>query len=149
MAKTIVSKAVATKRRGTKSRMSDEDAEQILADAMKLPAELSCEEMDELERWWELERPNRRCALIYLTRPFKWVRKKTESSREFAVTLASIGELLNEQLANYKRLVEMLERAQARMILALACRRDMEAVLEDGKKSILRGDDASVADSSR
>jgi hypothetical protein len=124
-------------------QLSNRDANRLLMKMMKLPAELSMEEMDAIEQWWESERINRRLALIFLTKPFKWIRRKTETDRKFAVNMSSVYHVLGEQLENYKNVGELLERIQVRMMFAMACRKDMDNVLEEGKKSIVRREEAN------
>ena len=79
----------------------------------------------------------RRCALGVATMggPFF---KEFENDREKAVLMAGVLSVTGDQIRILKHAVDVFERVQARLMVALAVRPDMDAVIADGEKTLER-----------
>jgi len=117
-------------------QMSSEDfAESILVKLETEEAALTCEEMDIIEQFWRDDMRNRRCALVFLTKPFSEIREQIESDRGFAVCAAAAMDCIEPD--RYQTIANLLRDVQRRLMVAVACREDMEEVLEEAKEGIV------------
>ena len=110
---------------------SEEFADSLLAKLETEEAALTTEEMDIIERFWRDDIRNRRCALIFLTKPFSKSREQIENDRGFAVSAATVMECIEPD--RYEVISDLLHDAHRRLMAALACREDMEEIMKEAK----------------
>lgn len=115
--------------------MTDKKIDQLFSAVESEGALISCEDMDRLERYWEDDRATRRCSLIMLTKPFKELQSLVESDRGFALAMAATYDTLDTFA--YESLSQTITKAHANMMLLLACREDMEALLAEARSQRL------------
>lgn len=113
------------------SMNQDEFANNLLAKMEGEEAILTCEEMDIIEKFWDVDRRNRRCSLVMLTKPFSWLREQVENDDDFAQSVAAMNVCLDA--SKYEQIANLLHDAQRRLMCAIACREDMSALLDKAK----------------
>ena len=109
----------------------DEFAEKITALAEHKGPALTVEDMDAVERVWETQMPMRRCALVMMTKPFAWLCEQVETDRHFALTVAEVYRALCDGAGFYQEVADLMTQTQAKMMLALCVREDMDALLAE------------------
>jgi hypothetical protein len=95
------------------------------------PPLLSFEDMDKLERWWRDGVRRRRCSLILLTTPAKELVEKVQKDRGFAVAVADVLDGIKDLTNVAQELTELFNAVEARTILALAAREDMQEIMDE------------------
>ncbi|MEW8548577.1 MAG: hypothetical protein AB2693_34175 [Candidatus Thiodiazotropha sp.] len=101
----------------------------------KLKAEGPVFTIDDLGRFEDRLHKNaatRRAALAVLTKPFSEIQEMIENNRDFAVATADILTCTDPEL--YQATHDLLENARTRMVLLLACREDMEEIIEEAER---------------
>jgi hypothetical protein len=88
---------------------------------------------------------NRRMALMYLSKPFAETAKSIREDRNLAVAFAALDGALEDSIAKYQNLVEILSMAQTRLKLAFCQREDMQEVVAEGHASLTTNPDYSKA----
>lgn len=78
----------------------------------------------------------RRVALALAAMPGGELIQKIDSDREFAVLSGGIFSEMDQLIARYKGLLEVIETVQARLMVSLANREDMESVINEGKATL-------------
>jgi len=86
------------------------------------PALLSCDEMDDIEKWWRSDMPTRRMALVFLTKPWKEVQQQIIEDDSFAAAAGEVVQCLDSE--RYKALAEVIDTAGWRIKMALCSRED-------------------------
>ena len=109
----------------------DEFADKILAKMENQCSILTCDEMDIIEKFWEQDRRARRCALIQLTKPFKWLRENVENDDEYAEAAVEILECIDPK--KYEEIAKLISAAKVRVMCALAGREDMQILMDKAK----------------
>lgn len=109
----------------------DEFAEKITALVESKGPALTVEDMDAVERVWKSQMPMRRSALVMMTKPFSWLSQKVETDRHFALTVAEVYSALCEGAGFYQEVADLMTQTQAKMMLALCVREDMDALLAE------------------
>ncbi|MEW8042493.1 MAG: hypothetical protein AB2826_09690 [Candidatus Thiodiazotropha sp.] len=102
----------------------------------KLEAEgpvLTLDELEIFEDRLQENRVTRRTALVVLTKSFSEVQEMIEKDRDFAVATADVFNCTDPGL--YQATHDLLQNARIRMAGLLACRDDMEQVLEEAKRA--------------
>ena len=66
-----------------------EFADHIFQELGQKPAQLTPEDMDDLERWWLKTTRSRRCSLVMSTKPWSWLAGQVRDDRDFAGTVAA------------------------------------------------------------
>ncbi len=110
---------------------NDEFAEKLYLDMEKREACLSMDEMDAIEKFWEVDRVCRRMSLIHLTKPFKEISDMVKSNDEFALAVTDTLDLLNTE--SYEQFLSYLQQALTVMMLALAGREDMNQLRDKAR----------------
>ncbi len=77
----------------------------------------------------------RRVAELVLTTSGKELFQKVKKERNFAVTMIPWWDATDGYISKLEALKEMVGHAQARFMMAIASRVDMDQVLEEGRKS--------------
>lgn len=80
----------------------------------------------------------RRVVLAVASMPGDELLQKTENDREFAVLQGGIFSEMDSVIERYKGLVSLLETVQARLVISLSMREDMESVIEEGKTALFK-----------
>jgi hypothetical protein len=114
----------------------DEFADKILAKMEGEQELITCDEMDIIERFWEQDRAVRRCALVSLTKPFTWLRENIERDTGFAEAEIEVFQSLDP--GKYRAIAELLETAQKRLLVAVACREDMQVLMDKVEAAVRR-----------
>ncbi|MBT3038811.1 MAG: hypothetical protein KME37_07685 [Candidatus Thiodiazotropha sp. (ex Codakia orbicularis)] len=115
-------------------KMSEDEFAKNLFD--KLEAEGPVFTLGELEIFEDRLQKNhatRRTALVVLTKSFSEVQEMIENDRDFAVATADVFNCTDPGL--YQATHDLLENARIRMAGLLACRDDMEQVIEEAKRA--------------
>lgn len=92
------------------------------------PAILSFGDMNKLEAWWRDGIRRRRCSLALLTMPARELAEKVQADRGFAVAVADVLDGIEDLENVAKELTNLFQAVQARTILALAGREDMQEI---------------------
>lgn len=82
---------------------------------------------------------NRRCAIAFLSTPFKKTAASVRKDRDLAVSFAAIADALHGSIRSYKALTEMLTAAETRIMLQLCQRSDMAEIIAEAKKKNTAG----------
>lgn len=98
------------------------------------PALLSFEEMDQIEKWWCEGIRRRRCSLVLLTMPAKELTEKVHSDRDFAIAVADVLDGIKDVVNVSEELTQLFRAVEARTILALSVREDMQEIVEAAKQ---------------
>jgi len=114
---------------------SEEFADALYAKLETEEAALTTEEMDLVEQFWRNDIRNRRCALVFLTKPFSEIREQIENNRDFAVSAAAILDCIVPD--KYQAIADLLSDAKRRLLVVTACREDMKEILEEAKEGII------------
>lgn len=100
------------------------------------PAQLTTNNMDELEQAWVNRRRARRMALVMLTMPFAELRDNVQEDKEFATAVASALACTQNEIDFCHGVAEALETAKVWMNMSLCYRDDCQEILEAGKASV-------------
>lgn len=116
------------------SRKSDARfADDMIATVKAAPAVLSTAQLDEVERAFNSWGTTRRTALAFLTKSGGYLIQQVQKDRQFAVALADAANHADEYLEYLRQFETSLKAFRARAIVALACREDMDAVLQEAR----------------
>ena len=111
----------------------DEFAGNILEKMKSEEAILTCEEMDIIEKFWEIDRRNRRATLIALTKPYSWLEEHIGNDSGFAEAMFEVFECIEPE--KYKSIANLLLDAQRRIMCAITCRDDFDELRQKLKLS--------------
>lgn len=133
MAEKSLSKAAKTTR-GKASIKAEEKATLKLYEGLMAEREpaIPVELLDVIERdinGTGVHAVNRRAAMAYLATPFKKTADAIRTDRETALALAAVYFAIQGSLKSYKSLVGFMCAAEARLMVALAQREDMQEIL--------------------
>ncbi len=117
----------------------DEFAEKITALAESKGPALTLDDMDTIEQVWNTQMPMRRCTLAMMTKPYSWLAQKVETDRDFALTVAGIYGALCNGVGFYKTVANLMEQAEAKMMIALCTREDMDALIAEAEAANKEG----------
>ena len=112
---------------------SDEFADAMIKEVISAPAQLTCEQMDQIEARWRHDMSARRCALIMLTKPGTDYLEMVESKRDFAEAVAEIMQFLPELIKFHEAMIELLQRVNTWSMVAIAGREDMQELLDTAR----------------
>lgn len=113
-------------------KMNDENfAENLIAKIRDEKAILTCEEMDIIEKFWELDRSTRRCTLIALTKPYSWLEEQVQNDTKFAESMIELYQCIDPE--KYKTIANLLLDANRRIMCAITCRDDMKDLMDKVK----------------
>lgn len=109
------------------------DADKILADYRNRLAIFTTEEMEEYERAVAADNygVTRRIALATIARPCAEIIDSITEDREVAVAFAQASASMHMYTSLLRQLADAIEEADKRLVIALACREDMAAVLAE------------------
>lgn len=118
------------------SRLSVKQADDILKDYKRRPALMSKETVFELDAAIRADKfgVSRRLGLLFLSKPCKELIENVQCDREFAVAVAQASDSVTEYRERLGDLVSSMEESEKRMMIALATREDMQAVLAEAKR---------------
>lgn len=118
------------------SLSEDESLDKLTEIIESKPAQLTTDNMDELERAWKARMRARRMALVMLTMPFTELRDKVQEDKEFATAVAATLACTQNEIDFCRGVAESLETAQVWMNVSLCYRDDMQEILEAGKSQV-------------
>lgn len=125
--------AVAKAERQTPT-VNEARADQMLERVMKAPALLDKDKIVDAERRASLRDWPRRAMWHVLAMPGKEIIEKVRSDRDTAIAFAGLLNAVSEYEANQKALGEFMGELQYRLLVALACREDMSAVMAEADR---------------
>jgi hypothetical protein len=126
----------ATRRtRRTEEEIAADEGEKFLRQLREAPAVFTDAEMYSLEAkiGADGDGPTRRIALAVLTTSGSRLLDEIAADRDYAVAVADVYQHLDGYLGRLRELTELMSAAQVRMMLALANREDMYAVMQQAK----------------
>lgn len=112
---------------------SEEFANTLIAELEKKPAQLTWEGINEIDEWWRESMLARRLALALLCEPFTDMKEQVESDRKRAEAVADIYVYCGQLVNNVDLIRQRLEQCQAWTMAALACREDMQELVESAE----------------
>lgn len=116
--------------------MTEEEADNILDEFNKQPAQITEDEMRQIEA--AVQRDNdgiaRRAALGALARSAKELMDVAERDRGVAISLAVMADSIRTYSKRLDSLRSMMDSAATRISIALCIREDMSEILEEAKK---------------
>lgn len=120
-------------RRSRANRRPSLDADKVLGDYRNRRAIFTSEGMEEYERAIAADnyRVTRRIALATLTRPCAEIIDSIKEDREVAVEFARASASMHMYTSLLRQLADAIEEADKRLVVALACREDMDAVIAE------------------
>ncbi len=129
--KTNVARRGAAKSRANRREFLDED--KILRDYRNRPAIFTAEGMEEYERAVAADNyaVTRRIALATLAKPCAEIIDGIKEDREVAAAFARASASMHMYTSLLRQLADVIEEADKRLVIALACREDMAAVLAE------------------
>ena len=115
--------------------LSDAGAQKIVRDFAKQQALFTSEQVFELDSLVRPDHfgPTRRVALLSLTMSGSDMIKAVETDRELALAFANAMDASDQYVGALKSMVSCIEKAQARLIVALCHRPDADSVIEEAK----------------
>lgn len=113
----------------------DDFVERLLAQLQGSDAQISCEDMDAIEKRWTENTRWRRCSLVMLTQSWKSLSEKVEADKDFAAAVAQLF-VLRENIEFYKGIVNLLECANSWCMTALAGREDIDELIESAEREV-------------
>jgi hypothetical protein len=122
-------------RAASRGRLTTDESCKILRKVRKAPAVFSKNEMESLESKIRADADGvtRRVALAVLTQSGAKILDSIAGDREAAVGFAECSQNLTDYISRLRQLIEVMEAAQVRLLVGLARREDMHAVLHEAK----------------
>jgi hypothetical protein len=109
----------------------DEFAELIIRKVENEPPVISDDDVEAIEKQAQLDGVTRRAAMLVLTKPGKWLIDTIDTDRGFALAHAQVHASIDDYLKRQAPLLHLMERAKARISVALAWREDMDEILRE------------------
>lgn len=110
----------------------EEFAEKMVEEIAAQPATLTHSQVDAIEQRAQADGVIRRCVLAMLTKPGKHTLESALNDREAAVAYAGLQADIRDYLEHrHDELKELFEAVDARILIALAQREDMEEILKE------------------
>ncbi len=111
----------------------DEFASAIVKQLTATPAQLTCEQMDKIEARWRNDMNDRRCALAMLTKAGGELSEIVKKDRLFAEAAAAVQQHIPQLIEFHKTMIQLFQRVDAWLLIALAERDDMRDLLTAAK----------------
>jgi hypothetical protein len=132
----MLKKVTPTKTPPRRARKTDDlSIDKVIRDFKKLPAVFINQQISELDELVRSDHfgPTRRVALLSLTMSGSDMIKAVETDRELALAFANAMDASDQYVGALKSMVSCIEKAQARLIVALCHRPDADSVIEEAK----------------
>ncbi len=114
---------------------SEQFADEVTAKVKAAPAWFTHEQMAKAEREFQANGVTRRIALAVLTKSGQELIDAVSADRDFAVAMADWSAGGDGYLAGLEAERKTVEHAQARVLIALAHREDMDEVLSEARST--------------
>ncbi len=120
-----------------KGKLDEKKAEALLKQVCTCEPLMDAALVEKVDRMFQQENfgISRRCALSVATKDGAFF-KSLKTDREAAVLMAQIFHTTGDQLRILKQTVQVFESVRARLMVALAARKDMDKVLAEGEAEL-------------